>query len=54
MSNTVAQEIYCLKCKLKTAATHIEDYTMKNGRAALKGLCSVCNGKVFKILGTKK
>jgi hypothetical protein len=28
--------------------------TMKNGRKALKGKCTVCGTGMYKILGTKK
>ena len=34
-----AVEIYCVKCKAKTASKDIEAVTMKNGRAATRSTC---------------
>ena len=31
-------EIYCIKCKAKTASRDVEAVTMKNGRAAIRDL----------------
>ena len=46
-------EVYCVKCKAKTEAVDLIDTTLKNGKAAVKGRCSVCNTAVFQI-GKKK
>ena len=35
-------EIYCLKCRAKTGSRDVEQVTLKNGRPALRAVCSVC------------
>ena len=35
-------EIYCLKCRAKTGSRDVEQVTMKNGRPALRAVCTVC------------
>ncbi|MFQ5476534.1 MAG: DUF5679 domain-containing protein, partial [Nitrosopumilus sp.] len=47
-------QAYCVKCKTKRKIENPEETTMKNGRAAIKGFCSVCNCKVFRIGKIKK
>ena len=47
-------EAYCVRCKTKRKIKNPEETTMKNGRAAVKGTCSVCNCKVFRIGKLKK
>ncbi len=42
---------YCVRCKAKCVVADPVMTTMKNGRAALKGRCSVCGSGVFKIGG---
>ena len=42
-------EAYCVKCRTKRKIENPEETTMKNGRAAIKGTCSVCHCKVFRI-----
>ena len=42
-------EIYCLKCRQFQEAENLEEVTMKNGRSAVRGNCSVCNKSVYKI-----
>ena len=44
-----AVEIYCVKCKAKTASKDIEAVTMKNGRAATRSVCVECGAKKFRI-----
>jgi hypothetical protein len=44
-------EAYCVKCREKREMKDTETVTMKNGRNAVKGSCSVCGTKMFKILG---
>ena len=44
-------EGYCVKCKAKRAMVETADVTMKNGRKAVKGKCSVCKTRMYKILG---
>ncbi|MBI2845305.1 MAG: hypothetical protein HYX86_02030 [Chloroflexi bacterium] len=46
-------EGYCVKQKKRTKAKDAQEVTMKNGRKALKGVCSECGTVMFKILGTK-
>lgn len=45
---------YCLKCKEKREMKDEEKITMKNGRPAMKGVCSVCGTKMFRILKKEK
>jgi hypothetical protein len=47
----MAEVAYCMKCKKKTEMVKTEEVTMKNGRKALKGKCSVCGTGMYKILG---
>jgi len=42
---------YCMKCHKKREMDHITKVTMKNGRTAYKGQCTVCGTKMFKIGG---
>ena len=46
-----AVEIYCVKCKAKTASRDIEAVTMKNGRPAVRSICVECGTKKFRIGG---
>jgi len=45
---------YCLKCKIKQPMSNVQkaDITMKTGRVrrAAKGICPVCETKMYKIL----
>jgi hypothetical protein len=50
----VAETGHCMKCKEKREMKDTEEVEMKNGRKAMKGLCTVCGTKMFKILGIKK
>jgi len=47
-------EAYCVKCKTKRKIKNPQETIMKNGRDAIKGFCSVCNCKVFRIGKMKK
>ena len=47
LSQTI--EIYCVKCKAKTASKDIEAVTMKNGRPATRSTCVDCGTKKFRI-----
>ncbi len=47
----LATEGYCVKCKAKRLMKGESQVTMKNGRPATKGTCSVCGTKMFKIGG---
>ena len=40
---------YCMKCRTKREMKDAKAITMKNGRPATQGVCSVCCTKMFKI-----
>ena len=42
-------EIFCVKCKTKTASRNIEAVTMKKGRLATRSICVECGTKKFRI-----
>ena len=42
-------EAYCLKCRTKRDIKDAAQVTLKNGRPATQGTCSVCGTKVFRI-----
>jgi hypothetical protein len=44
-------QVYCLKCKAHRDVSDPEPITLKNGRQATKGTCSVCGKSVFRIGG---
>lgn len=48
---TMAEIAYCMKCKKKQEMKETATVTMKNGRKALKGKCTVCGTGMYKILG---
>lgn len=48
---SLATQAYCVKCKAKREMKGEKQVTMKNGRNALSGTCSVCGTKMFKIGG---
>lgn len=45
---------YCVKCRQKTTIKEAQEVKMKNGRPAIKGICSVCGTGVYKILSQQK
>lgn len=47
----LATEGYCVKCKAKREIKGEKQVTMKNGRPATTGTCTVCGTKMFKIGG---
>ena len=47
----MATQAYCVKCKAKRDMKNEKQVTMKNGRGAISGTCSVCDTKMFKIGG---
>ena len=49
-----SQEAYCVKCKTKRIIKNPEETIIKNGRPAIRGICSVCGCKVFRITKMKK
>ena len=48
-THSEAVEIYCVKCRAKTASKDIEALTMKNGRASTRSICAECGTKKFRI-----
>ncbi len=42
-------EGYCMKCKTTREIKDAKAVKMKNGRDAIKGTCSKCGTKMFKI-----
>jgi hypothetical protein len=47
-----AETAYCMKCKQKREMKDTERVTMKNGRPALKGKCTVCGTGMYKMLSS--
>lgn len=50
----IKYEAYCFKCKTKREVLNAEIGQMKTGMKNVKGTCSVCGGKVYKILPKEK
>jgi hypothetical protein len=50
----MADTYYCVKCKKKQELKDAQRITMKNGKPALRGQCSVCGTTVNAILGSEK
>ena len=42
-------QAYCFKCRRKVEIRNVEQVTLKNRRAAIRGMCSVCGTKVFRM-----
>ena len=42
-------QAYCLKCRAHREIQDPQSVTLKNGRPATRGKCSVCGGTVFRI-----
>ena len=45
-------EGYCVKCKAKREIKNPTQVTLKNGKPAIQGVCSVCGTKMF-VVGKK-
>ena len=43
----------CMRCKQQREMKNAEETIMKNGLKAMKGVCSKCGTKMFKIIGKK-
>lgn len=54
MSNEANDTAYCVKCKAKQTMKDAQVVTMKNGREAKQGKCSVCGTGMYKILSKAK
>jgi hypothetical protein len=48
-THTGFMEAYCVKCKAKRNMKDEKKVTMKNGKPATQGICSVCGTKMFRI-----
>ncbi len=46
-------EAYCVKCREKVEIKDPQEVIMKNKRPAVKGNCSKCGTKVFRIKSSK-
>ncbi|HET8844298.1 MAG TPA: alpha/beta fold hydrolase [Ktedonobacteraceae bacterium] len=44
-------QAYCVKCRKKTEIKNASEFTMKNGRLAVRGVCSVCGSGITRIGG---
>lgn len=42
-------QAYCFKCRMKRDIKNPTPITLKNGRPAIHGTCSICGTKVFRI-----
>ncbi|MFH0937112.1 MAG: DUF5679 domain-containing protein [Candidatus Daviesbacteria bacterium] len=42
-------QMYCVKCRQKRDANDTQNVTMKNGKSAVKGTCSVCGTGMYRI-----
>jgi hypothetical protein len=42
-------EAYCVKCRAKRELNDPQPVQMANGKPAVRGTCSVCGTRVFKI-----
>ncbi|BCL78198.1 hypothetical protein ccbrp13_06630 [Ktedonobacteria bacterium brp13] len=51
---TMADVAYCVKCKEKRDMNDAHQITMRNGKPALQGTCTVCGTKLTRILSSQK
>jgi hypothetical protein len=49
-SKQMAEVAYCVKCKEKREMKEPHHITMKNGKPALQGRCTVCGTTLTRIL----
>jgi hypothetical protein len=42
-------QAYCVKDRKMVEIKNPKAFTMKNGRAAMQGICPICGNKVFRI-----
>jgi len=42
-------QAYCFKCRAKREMKNPEKVILKNGIPAVRGVCSICGTKVFRI-----
>ena len=44
-------EGYCVKCKVRRSMKDEKRVRAKDGRSGISGICTVCGGKMFKMVG---
>ncbi|MGB6530859.1 MAG: DUF5679 domain-containing protein [Candidatus Nitrosopolaris sp.] len=44
-------EGYCMKCKVRRDMRDEKRVRTKNGRSGISGVCTLCGGKMFKMVG---
>ena len=44
-------EGYCMKCKVRRDMRDEKRVRTKNGRSGISGMCTVCGGKIFRLVG---
>ena len=49
LTSCFGMEAYCVKCKAKRLMRDDKKVTMKNGKPATQGICTVCGTKMFRI-----
>ena len=54
MTSVPDTEIYCLKCRGKTATLESQEVVLKNGRPAVTGQCAACGTKKFRMGAASK
>ena len=45
---------YCVKCKQKREMKDAKEVTMKNGRKAMQGVCSVCGTGMYLMMSRSR
>ena len=48
------KEIYCFKCRERTAGQDLQEVVLKNGSPAVTGQCAVCGTRKFRIISVRK
>ena len=47
-------EGYCVKCKVRRSMKDEKRVRAKDGRSGISGICTVCGGKMFQMVGKTK
>ena len=47
-------QAYCLRCKAHRDIVDPKEVEMKNGRMSVKGNCSVCGGRMSRIMSGRR
>ena len=48
------KEIYCFKCRERTAGQDLQEVVLKNGSPAVTGQCAVCGTRKYRIISVRK